>query len=402
MDINEFSIICKRALDVYFKKIEREVANGELEYGGEKIERIYYPTTLLCVESDDKALSFELLGLTPVRVNLKIKKRTNISLEQLTQIDKGENGGVPLIVINDRNIISELSFSDKEAGDLLKIQGHVIADDYSSGIICNQNSYLIGFNDDSKSCMVSECVMAYVNNNILRVRYIYKLFLFSVCLTEKELLDKLDYFIGQEVVFGAQVFPHEKYLCWVKASHLINLVLNDQIHETTIGDYINDHPDILLDALGYKGFVYEPNLEWIEKTDDNPDLYINPDALLEREDGCYDICDFKKGLVKKKSVTKGERRRRRFIDGVGEGLAQLDNYEEYFTYPLNAKHALEKYGVRVNSPKKILIVGNHENTNSVEVAQALRGRTDTVVIDYDSLISSYVGKLKNSSIEPEQ
>lgn len=398
MGLDEFSKICKRQLDAYFKKVECEIKCGNIKYAGKKIDRAYYPTTLLCVESDDNVLSFELLGLSHVRKSLKIKKRDNVPLYHLTQMGKDENVMKSYFSVSDRNVFSELSFGDTEARNLLKGAGHVIADNYPAGLISEQASYLVSFDDESKSCLVSKSVLAYVSNRILRVRYIYNLAMFSVRLSEVELTDRLGYFIGQEVVFGVQVFSDEKYLSWVKASHLINLVLNEQIHETTIGDYINDHPDILLDALGYKGFVYEPNLEWIEKTDDNPDLYINPDALLEREDGCYDICDLKKGLVKKKNVTKGERRRRRFIDAVGEGLAQLDNYEEYFTYPLNAKHALEKYGVRVNSPKKILIVGNHENTNSIEVAQALRGRTDTIVIDYDSLISSYVGKLNNSSM----
>ncbi|EPU1201600.1 hypothetical protein ACVUNX_005261, partial [Klebsiella pneumoniae] len=88
-----------------------------------------------------------------------------------------------------------------------------------------------------------------------------------------------------------------------------------------------------------------------------------------------------------------ERRRRRFIDDVDEGIAQLDNYEEYFTYDGNKKYALDKYNVSISEPRKILIIGNVENTVLIEVEQALRGRKDNLVIDYDSLISYYVGSI---------
>ncbi|HBQ7350260.1 TPA: hypothetical protein L8Q33_005311, partial [Klebsiella pneumoniae] len=151
--------------------------------------------------------------------------------------------------------------------------------------------------------------------------------------------------------------------------------------------------EIICRALGYDSIVYEPSLKWVEKTKDNTDVYINPDALLKRPDGNYDICDFKKGLLKRKKITKDERRRRRFIDDVDEGIAQLDNYEEYFTYDGNKKYALDKYNVSISEPRKILIIGNVENTVLIEVEQALRGRKDNLVIDYDSLISYYVGSI---------
>ncbi|MBS0927814.1 Shedu anti-phage system protein SduA domain-containing protein [Klebsiella michiganensis] len=396
MDLKDFSILCKERLDFYFESFERAMSKGYIKYNNKVINQAFYPTILLCVESDKRILSFELLGWVRARKSLKIKLRDNISVEQLTKIDRNKNNAESLFTFDnsDKCVLSNLMFRDQEAIDYLDSQGHVMAEKFSAGFTIGGNvSHLMDFKGVS-SCMFFNCIISYVNNHILRARYINALVMFDARLDEGGILDRLVYFIRKETVFGVQHFSDETELSWVKASHLISLVLNDKIHETTIGDYINDHPDILLKSLGYSKIIYEPNLEWLEKTSDNPDLYINPDALLERNDGYYDICDFKKGLVKKKSITKGERRRRRFIDGVGEGLAQLDNYEEYFTYASNAQHALERYGVKVNSPRKILIIGNIENTKRVEVEEALRGRTDTIVIDYDSLISAYIGAIK--------
>ena len=55
---------------------------------------------------------------------------------------------------------------------------------------------------------------------------------------------------------------------------------------------------------------------------------------------------------------------------------------------------MDRFGVEVDMPRKILIVGNLENSKKEEVEQALRGRSNTLVIDYDSLVSSYIGSIK--------
>lgn len=397
MNLDDFSILCKRTLDEYYKMIERAVVDGRVEQNGRVADHIYYPTTILCVESEGRVLSVELLGLTKKREGLKIKKRSNITVKQLTLIDRKKKTDSALFTVRARNGFSNILFSDDESMAIQDLQSNPLSEKFKTRmIIAGKGDYLIGFDDESVSCLVSQCMLSYVNNSILRRRYINQLMMFKSKLSNDDLFEELKYFINREggEVFGVQFFQEKQELPWVKASYLMSLVLNDKIHETTIGDYINDHSDILLNALSYEGIVYEPTLKWLEKTEDNPDSSINPDALLKRADNYYDICDFKKGLIKRKSLTKGERRRRRFVDDVNEGLAQLDNYEEYFKFEKNAKHAFEHFSVKVDTPKKILIVGNLENAKQDEVEQALRGRTNTMVIDYDSLIASYIGAIK--------
>ncbi|EMG3206458.1 DUF4263 domain-containing protein [Klebsiella pneumoniae] len=397
MNFKDFTILCKRKLDEYYKGVEAEIAKGNIYYDGGKIDYVYYPTTMLCVESEGEMFSVELLGLTKVRTPLKIKKRSNISVRELTFIDRKNDAGEAMFKVSSKAIFSGLMFCDKDSSAFHDSQGNFFSKRFKTRIqIAGQVTHLIGFNDDTASCLVSECMVSYVSNNFYRLRYIHQLMIFNAKLNESDIDSDMNYFLtnDESQTFGVHYFPGELDLSWVKASYLMNLVLNDKIHETTIGDYLNDHSDIILKALGYKNIVYEPSLEWIEKTPDNPDVYINPDALLQRRDDFYDICDFKKALAKRKSLTKAERRRRRFVDDVNEGLAQLDNYEEYFTFALNAKHALDRFNVKVASPNKILIIGSIENAKQDEIEQSLRGRVNTLVVDYDSLVSSYIGVIK--------
>ena len=88
---------------------------------------------------------------------------------------------------------------------------------------------------------------------------------------------------------------------------------------------------------------------------------------------------------------EGGRKRRRFIDYVEEGVAQLANYEEYFTYPKNAEDAKEKYSVEVNKPKLVLVVGSWENSSQEEVTQALRRYPSVEIIDYDTFCHQFIG-----------
>ncbi|EIW9022164.1 TPA: hypothetical protein ACHFOT_003508 [Klebsiella pneumoniae] len=397
MNLNEFSSICKKKLDSHFKSVEMKVKQGGVRFnGGDVVNHVFYPTMILCIESDKRIFSMELIGVSRERKPLRIKKRNNVSVRELTSLSRDDIAEVFAFKMTGRNTFNGLIFYDHNAYQFHDSQNHPLLERYDARIAFSRHTtHLIDFHVDFTTCMLSDCMIAYVNNGFFRSRYIYEMFFSSVRTNEDELRKELDYYMNRDagIIFGVRCFPSDEDISWVKASHLINLVLNDKIHETTIGDYLNDHPEIICRALGYDSIVYEPSLKWVEKTKDNTDVYINPDALLKRPDGNYDICDFKKGLLKRKKITKDERRRRRFIDDVDEGIAQLDNYEEYFTYDGNKKYALDKYNVSISEPRKILIIGNVENTVLIEVEQALRGRKDNLVIDYDSLISYYVGSI---------
>jgi hypothetical protein len=107
--------------------------------------------------------------------------------------------------------------------------------------------------------------------------------------------------------------------------------------------------------------------------------------MVQRDDGFFDIYDLKTAAPNRKSITKGKRNRRRFIDYVEEGIAQLAHYEEYFRYDENCKFAFENYGIKVSNPNLYLVAGNLENANEQQLDEACRKLKNIKVIDYDTL-----------------
>ena len=118
---------------------------------------------------------------------------------------------------------------------------------------------------------------------------------------------------------------------------------------------------------------------------------INPDCILLHADGSFDICDLKLPLLNRTSLTKGERNRRRFVDSVEEGIAQLAHYKDYFADEINAAKAAKLYGIRrTGSPRMVLIVGNEENFDSSKVKEASRRLQPFELMSYDTVLQLYL------------
>ncbi|WP_174803501.1 Shedu anti-phage system protein SduA domain-containing protein [Martelella limonii] len=171
-----------------------------------------------------------------------------------------------------------------------------------------------------------------------------------------------------------------------ESSMLQNVALSGGLRETTIDEYLATHPNILEGLFNSARVIHNAALEWIEHDGGIDEKSIKPDAFILRRDGYFDIADFKLAAIDKKSLTRGKRSRRRFIDYVNEGLSQLANYQSYFGFDKNKEYAWEKYNIKVDNPKKILIVGSMENSNPEEIHQALRAYDSSYsIIDYDAI-----------------
>jgi len=120
---------------------------------------------------------------------------------------------------------------------------------------------------------------------------------------------------------------------------------------------------------------------------------LNPDLVIRRPGGYFDILDLKLAKVDKASLFQWRDARRRFIDYVSEGLSQLANYRHYFFSPVNARWAERNLQIRARDPSLVLVIGNFENMDSTDFKKALRSYDNRFsIIDYDTLISRFLGK----------
>ena len=169
------------------------------------------------------------------------------------------------------------------------------------------------------------------------------------------------------------------------AMNFASLASMDKIGEVTLTTFLEQNEAILLGALKAKRLIAQPLLPWIEGNPDDEEEAIQPDFLFEDEEGRTHICEVKLPLLDRKNLTTGGHRRRRVIQPVMDGLAQLANYQDYFSREPHRQLLRERYSLEIDSPTSVLIVGSSENYDAGQVREALRMHTPVKILDFDTL-----------------
>lgn len=241
------------------------------------------------------------------------------------------------------------------------------------------------------TCALSNTVLVNQHGSLARCKHILLCIIVNSSTGVPDLKALFDRVLDHGGVYVADGRREQALLL---AGQFQNLYLSN-LRETTIGEFLQRNPEIVKRAFKTEHFEYEPYLEWKERDGTCEDTAINPDLMVKREDGFFDIYDLKTARHASPSLTKGKRNRRRFIDYVNEGLAQLANYREYFQYQANADWARDRYGIEVHEPKLVLVVGSWENANQDEIRQALRAHSvDVSIIDYDTFCQFFIGGIE--------
>ncbi|PVZ59278.1 hypothetical protein C9422_10060 [Pseudomonas sp. B1(2018)] len=332
----------------------------------------------------------ELLGVSEKYTGLTLKRHSEKSIYRyLSQFDDDEPD--PIFRIDEFSRSAGITFS--QTSDLDKVAERFPCVELTKSALVRENGSgsLLGFGERFQYCILDECLFVNVREEYYRCKNVLHLMIVKNNVNSGGLENIFKFYMGEKEVHGMHCVPTEDVQRQLVAGQLQNLFLLRGLHETTLGEFFRLHPEVVHGAFKTTNFLYEPFLNWIEHDGTCEDVAINPDLLVRREDGFYDIYDLKTALVDKQNVTKGGRKRRRFIDYVEEGVAQLANYREYFTYPENAKFAREKYQIEVNAPNLVLVVGNWDNSDSDEVFQACRRYPDVKIIDYDTLCHLFLG-----------
>lgn len=373
----------------YFIKIYGYQKQGLLNTSG---GNILYPTMVLGTNCGNKYFVVELIGADESFRNLRHKTHKEASIYRyMSQFDDFKSLQPAFIISGSNFTFKNLCISHQidlnsliSRFPILEIYKTRIQDSASQGSV-------IDFSKDFKFTVLENCLLVNNFKSLVRCKNILCAFIVGRSISQSEFRNLFDNYVDGNVVKGIHnvTFRDRNKII---AGQLQSMYFFPGLRETTIGEFLSQHPDIVKKAFKTSHFHYEPYLEWIQHDGTVDDHAINPDLMIKRSDGFYDIYDLKTALLNKNSITKDQRKRRRFIDYVEEGVAQLVNYEEYFKYPENSKFAKQKYDIDVKNPRLTLVVGNYDNCNDQEIKQACRRYPPHInIINYDTLCHLFLG-----------
>jgi len=370
----------------YLQAVSKAQRAGNLDT---KDQKVLYPNILLVTKCSGHYVA-ELIGATEKFDQLAVKRHEERSIHRyLSQFDDSEpdplfrldasgHGFRFLCLAHDADfdeIKSRFPHIELYGSKLNRVGGH---------------GSTIAFGDNFVSCMIENSVLINRKENVFRCKSILSACIVKSGISKPQLLELLTNTVRDNQVKGVHTVGEQEHRL-VVGGQLQSMFLFPNLRETTIGEFIKLHPEVVKAAFKTDNFEYEPYLEWLEHDGTCTDKAINPDLLVKRGDGYYDIYDLKTAVLDKKSLTKARRSRRRFIDYVEEGISQLANYREYFKYPRNAEQAKKIYGIEVSDPRLVLVVGSWENVDVDEVNQACRKYHNVDVIDYDTVCQMFIG-----------
>ncbi len=351
---------------------------------------ILYPNILLVTNCSGYYIA-ELVGAVTTFDGLKIKRHKEKSIYRyFSQFDDSEPDSLAHLD-SEKNGFRFLCLAQEYDAEQVERRFPAIELYGSKLMRTGGRGSVFSFGENFISCHIENSVLVNRSDNLYRCKNILAAYVFKSSVTKPKLTDFFQYILNESEVRGVHTVKNGNEERIMVAGQLQNMYLLPSLHETTIGEFLKLHPEIIKSAFKTEHFEYEPYLEWKEHDGTCDDVTINPDLLIKRQDGTYDIYDLKTAALAKRNLTKGGRKRRRFIDYVEEGVSQLANYREYFEYELNRQHADQKYGVVVNNPKLVLVVGNWDNSTPSEVSQARRKYPDIEIIDYDTLCHHFIG-----------
>ncbi len=396
MTFQQFIDVTTETWDTYLRTFARLPL--ELVDGGS----LLYPNIALFVQTDEYFI-LELFGSNEVFTGLTVKTHREPNIYKYLYQFAVEEEFNPLFTsgpnLTDAGMIDLViggSDSIEKFESRFKFlqyykQGSIIRGIDTTGPV-------FSFREGLQNFFLSRCILLNSLDNAYRAKHINYLEIVSPSFNIRQYSTTLEKRLFQPIpnstnnLFGIQYVENINHQSQLLSGQFTNMFLIPKVRETTIGEFLKTNSHIINKAFDCQKFAYEPHLEWIEGNEKYPDeKTINPDLMTEREDGFFDIVDLKTIKDESKSITKGPHKRRRFIDYVGDGIAQLGHYKEYFTYEKNRSHAFSKYGIKVDNPKLVLVVGSYDNVNAEEVREACRAYKEELEIrDYDTINTSYL------------
>ena len=260
---------------------------------------ILFPNILLATNCSGFYI-IELVGATSVFNGLTVKKHKEKSIDRyFNQFDDSEPDY--LFHLNGRDYMFQGMCFAQDA-DFIALENRFPSIELYGAKLNNSGGRgsVFYFGKDFESCSIENCILVNRLDNLFRCKNILAAYVFKSSITKPKLVEFFKKILQENEVHGVRsvLGKYEERL--IVVGQLQNLYLKPSLHETTIGEFLKLHPDVIKSAFKTEHFEYEPYLEWLEHDGTCEDVAINPDLLIRRNDGYYDIYDLKTaGLAKK-------------------------------------------------------------------------------------------------------
>lgn len=412
---NSFSLfqkVAKESLDNYFSEINSLISQNKLWFSPG--HACLYPSVVLFTETETHYV-LELLGARRGYDKLRVKRHKVASFNQVLASFNFDRRVVYLFSTDNLEKTSlKMSFrgmamvnvrfffemEQRYPGIQSVLHRHAgIVSDLSGWFPDNpRDEAYASLNGEciDHSLVIENCLLSSTSRQAVRFRHTNFLLAVSKRISFEEasavIRERLTVIYGrQEPLAGIQVVPEGNQEATVLSAQFANLFLQ-RTKEVTLSQFLEDHADALKVALNSDQIWYQAQLPWKEGNPNSHDKFIQPDMITRRRDGVWQLIELKLPLLAQENITRGGHRRRRFIESPYEGISQLANYAEYFKYSANLDAAEQVLGRRVtSSPACILIVGNADNVDDAEIAEAKRGHFPVDIMSFDTLTKLLAG-----------
>ncbi|TDO49422.1 hypothetical protein EV643_106394 [Kribbella sp. VKM Ac-2527] len=350
---------------------------------------LLYPRLMVLTETPDWNI-LELVGVSREYRSLEVRRQKAASIDQY--FGGGESAAAgPVVVLPNESAFKDATITSERGRSVLgtRFPG-------AQSLIGNE---LVGTGDAGTGKLLKfapgnytsfdRVLLVHEANSSVRIHWTF----LAIAIHRSEPAEKYRDYLQSLVntaphldPLGTLSVPRGEVEQVLKGDAFASTYLMHGIQDTTVGEFLNQHEDVLLSAFDATRLIHEPFLEWRDGAAHADEIAINPDFILERADGSHIIGDLRLPLLETANVTKGKKRRRSFTAPVPDGLAQLAHYEEYFQTPENRAFAKAKYGIEVSEPRKLLVIGSQENVDPTEFEQAAQSTTSFEIVDYDSIL----------------
>ncbi|TWD79594.1 hypothetical protein FB561_0656 [Kribbella amoyensis] len=334
--------------------------------------QLLYPRLMVLTETPDWNI-LELVGVSREYRSLEVRRQKAASVEEYF----GLGAGAPVVTLPGENVFKDATVATEVGRRELAARWpgavKILGDEYVGA-----GEQLFGFAPGNYS-VFDRVLLAHTAGSAVRVRWTF----FAVAIHRSEPAGKYLDFLQNYINAAPHLDPVGTVSVPVDPAALrddafTSTYLAHGLQDVTVDEFLSNHEGILLSAFDATRLISRPHLE----RHDGAGEALTPDFLLERADGTHVVGDLALPLLE--SGANGKKHRRSVTRPVHDGAGRLAEYEEYFKVAENRAFVQTKYGVDVQDPRKLLIVGTQDIVTAEDLTQV--APTGAEILDYDTVL----------------